>query len=52
MKHILILIALTTTLYAAETVSTVTGTPGLVAFWDFVKRESAGAAASRFSTAL
>jgi len=43
MKHILLLVALATALHAAEPVSTVTGTPGLVAFWDFVTREPAGA---------
>lgn len=36
------LLLLTTSLFAAEPVATVTGTPGLVAFWDFVKRESNG----------
>ena len=36
------LLFLTTSLFAAEPVATVTSTPGLVAFWDFVKREPDG----------
>lgn len=36
------LLLLTTSLIAADPVATVTSTPGLVAFWDFVKREPDG----------
>ena len=43
MKYILIFFTLTTTLHAADPVLTVTRTPGLVAFWDFIKREPDGA---------
>jgi hypothetical protein len=43
MKLRTLLLLLTTSLQAAEPVATVTSTPGLVAFWDFSKRESDGA---------
>lgn len=36
------LLLLTTSLIAADPAATVTSTPGLVAFWDFVKREPDG----------
>ncbi len=41
MKHFAFLLALP--VLAAEPAATVTSTPGLVAFWDFVKREADGA---------
>ncbi len=43
MKTIAALFALASGLGAAEPVDRVTSTPGLVAFWDFVKREPEGA---------
>jgi hypothetical protein len=42
MKSRTLLLLLTASLQAAEPVATVTSMPGLVAFWDFVKRESEG----------
>ncbi len=43
MKFRALLLLLTASLQAAEPVATVTSTPGLVAFWDFSKRETDGA---------
>ena len=47
MKPIALILVILTAAHAAEPaaerVATVTGTPGLVAFWDFVKREADGA---------
>jgi hypothetical protein len=40
---LLSLLFLTTSVFAVEPVATVTNTPGLVAFWDFSKREIDGA---------
>jgi hypothetical protein len=42
MKSRTLLLFLTASLQAAEPVATVTSTPGLVAFWDFAKREPGG----------
>ena len=46
------LLFLTTSLFAAEPVTTVTSTPGLVAFWDFVKREADGDAEVNVASGL
>lgn len=47
MKHLLLLTLLTASVHAGKTASdriaAVANTPGLVAFWDFVKREPTGA---------
>ena len=43
LSSLITLIALASPLAAGESVSIVTNTPGLVAFWDFVKREPDGA---------
>lgn len=42
MKCIALVVLVASTPGAAEPLTAVTGTPGLVAFWDFVKREPAG----------
>lgn len=43
MKRFALVFMIAPGLVDADPVSTVTGTPGLVAFWDFVKREPDGA---------